>query len=226
MRAAVVLLALAVSALTGCATVVSAGRPFTPTRLAEEPGWLAVGDVPLVKQRRQMDCGPAATAMLLAYWDRPETVDEIRAASGVTERRGVPAGLLRDHLRARGLEAYLVGGELADLERELGAGRPVVVGTVRRGDGGLVAHYQVVVGLHRDRRLLVVLDPAEGWLEITVDVFEKRWVEAKRLALVAFPQVTHRPGSCATPARPRVATDPPRLPSLPTKPRLRIALAL
>jgi len=87
MRAALVALALC----SGCATVVSAGRPFAPARLADEPGWLAVRDVPLVKQRRQMDCGPAAAAMLLAFWDRPETVDAIRAASHVPERRGVPA---------------------------------------------------------------------------------------------------------------------------------------
>lgn len=185
-----VVLAGLVACFAGCATVVSAGRPFAPTRLTEEPGWLAVRDVPLVKQRRQMDCGPAAAAMLLAYWDRAETVDEIRAASRVPDQRGVSAGMLRDHLRARGLEAYLLGGRLTDLERELGAGRPVLVGTVRRGDGGIVAHYQVVVGLHSARREVVVLDPAEGWLVIALETFDKRWVEAKRLALVAFPPVT------------------------------------
>lgn len=187
MRALVLALALALGG--GCATVVSAGRPFTPSRLATEPGWLAVPRVPLVKQRRQMDCGPAAAAMVLAYWERPESVDAIRAASRVPDGRGVPAGALRDHLRARGLEAYLFGGEVADLERELGAGRPVMVGTVRRGDGGLVAHYQVVVGYHPRRREVVVLDPAEGWLEIAWDVFDRRWTEAKHLALVAFPPV-------------------------------------
>lgn len=187
MRAFVVALALVVGG--GCASVVSAGRPFTPSRLGTEPGWLAVRNVPLVKQERQMDCGPAAAAMVLGFWERAESVDAIRAASHVPAQRGVPAGALRDHLRARGLEAYLVGGEVADLERELSAGRPVMVGTVRRGDGGLVAHYQVVVGYHRERRDVVVLDPAEGWLEIEWHVFEKRWSEAKRLALVAFPPV-------------------------------------
>jgi ABC-type bacteriocin/lantibiotic exporter with double-glycine peptidase domain len=174
---------------TGCATVVPAGRPFAAARFVDEPGWLAVRDVPLVRQTRQMDCGPAATAMLLAYWDRGESVEAIRAASGVPAERGVTAGALRDHLRARGLEAYLFGGVMEDLERELSAGRPVMVGTVRRGAGGFVAHYQVVVGLHGERREIVVLDPAEGSLIIALDTFDKRWTEAKRLAMVAFPPV-------------------------------------
>lgn len=186
MRAKLVLLA---TLLSGCATVVSAGRPFSPARLSSEPGWLAVSDVPLVRQKREMDCGPAAAAMVLAYWQRAATVDDIRAASGVSDTRGVSAGALRDILRAHGLDAYLIGGEVGDLERELSAGRPVLVGTVRRGNGGIVAHYQVVVGLHRERELVAVLDPAEGWLEISLPVFEKRWVEARHLVVVAFPPI-------------------------------------
>jgi ABC-type bacteriocin/lantibiotic exporter with double-glycine peptidase domain len=183
----VALLAAALAA--GCATVVPAGRPFAPARFMDEPGWVAVRDVPLVRQRRPMDCGPAAAAMVLAYWDRAESVDAIRAASRVPGERGVSAGALRDHLRSRGLEAYLIGGEVDDLERELLAGRPVLVGTVRRGDGGLVAHYQVVVGLHPERQEVVVHDPAEGSIIIALDVFQRRWLESRRLALLAFPPV-------------------------------------
>jgi ABC-type bacteriocin/lantibiotic exporter with double-glycine peptidase domain len=189
MRTRVFVLAALCAALSGCTSVVSAGRPFAPSRLTAEPGWVAVRDVPLVRQQREMDCGPAAAAMVLAYWQRAASVDDLRAESGVPERRGMSAGTLRDVLRARGLDAYLIGGEIDDLERELAAGRPVLVGTVRRGNGGIVAHYQVVVGLHRERELVAVLDPAEGWLEIKLPVFEKRWVEARHLVVVAFPPV-------------------------------------
>src|SRR5688572_12793621 len=127
-----VLLVVLSATLGACVTVRSAGRPLSPGQLVTEPGWLAVRDVPLVRQRRDMDCGPAAAAMVLGYWERAATVDDIRAASGVPDRRGVSAGALRDILRARGLDAYLIGGEIGDLERELAAGRPVLVGTVRR----------------------------------------------------------------------------------------------
>jgi ABC-type bacteriocin/lantibiotic exporter with double-glycine peptidase domain len=170
--------------VAGCAA--APGRPFSPARLDREKGWLATREVQIVEQQGEMDCGPAAAATLLGFWERRASAAELRRASGVAEDRGLTATALRDLLRARGLEAYLVAGELADLERELGAGRPALVGTLRKGPGGLIAHYQIVAALHRERKQIVVADPAYGWRELPIDAFEKIWTEAKRVLIVAF----------------------------------------
>jgi ABC-type bacteriocin/lantibiotic exporter with double-glycine peptidase domain len=179
----------------GCAS--APGRPFSTARLDREPGWLATRPVPLIEQEGEMDCGPAAAAMLLSFWDRAATPDELRRASGVPAGRGVTAGALRDLLRARGLEAFLVAGELADLETELAAGRPALVGTLRKGPGGLIAHYQVVTAIHRGRRSVVVADPAAGWREIPAAAFDQIWAEARRLLIVTFPPPESRVSSSA-----------------------------
>jgi ABC-type bacteriocin/lantibiotic exporter with double-glycine peptidase domain len=169
--------------LAGAACATGQARPFSPSRFDREPGWTAVRGVPLVLQRDRYDCGAAATSMVLAFWRRPETVAELRAESGVPKDRGLTAGWLRDHLRERGLAAYLVEGTVDDLAAELDAGHPVMVGVVR----GKLAHYQVVIGLDRRRGVLVVMDSIGGWLEMPIATFERTWTPARKLTLVAFP---------------------------------------
>lgn len=175
-------LALALLVGAGCVTTDLGGRPFAPSRFTRESGWTAVRGVPLVLQRRELDCGAAAITMVLRFWQRPTTVDEVRAESGMPDSRGLQAGWLRDLVRGRGLEAFLIEGSLDDLAHELAAGRPVLVGVAR----GRVAHYQVVIGLDRARGRLVVMDPAGGWLEYELDRFTPRWNAARRLALVVL----------------------------------------
>lgn len=165
------------------ACAATPGRPFSPARLDREPGWLATRPVTLTQQEGAMDCGPAAAAMILAFWDRPAPLAELRAG----DDRGLAAVALRDLLRARGLEAYVVQGQIADLERELEAGRPAVVGSLREGPDGIIAHYQVVAALHRANRRIVVADPAAGWRELPLDGFDKLWSKARRVLIVAFP---------------------------------------
>ncbi len=175
-----------VGATTGCAGSLDLGRPFAPSRLEREQGWTGVPGVPLVLQRGPLDCGAAATAMVLRYWRQPATSDGLRLASGLPSERGLPAGWMRDHVRSRGLEAYLIEGTVDDLRHELDARRPVLVGVVR----GRVAHYQVVIGYHPERRSVAVVDPVGGWLEIPLETFERSWAPSKRLTLVAFPPPT------------------------------------
>jgi ABC-type bacteriocin/lantibiotic exporter with double-glycine peptidase domain len=170
----------------GCAA--APGRPVSPARLAREPGWLATRPIPLTLQVGEMDCGPAAASMLLAFWGRGEPPAALRAEAGVPEDRGLTAVTLRDLIRARGLGAHLLSGEIADLERELAAGRPALVGTLRKGPGGLIAHSQLVAALHRQRGLVVVADPAVGWRELTLEAFQTLWSRAHRVLIVAFPR--------------------------------------
>src|SRR5688572_29999083 len=125
-------LPLALAALLGaCSTSYSgSARTATPATVQSDTGWVRVDDVPLVKQRRETDCGAAAIAMVVAYWTGASPPDLI-AGVGRASKRGIKAGRLRDFARKHGLAAFLVQGELADLEHELRQGRPVLVGLAK-----------------------------------------------------------------------------------------------
>src|SRR5262249_23259981 len=95
---------------TGCAAAYRGGaRPLASADL-RAPGWVAVADGPEIHQPRELDCGPAAAAMVLGFWGYRTDPDALRSASGTPISSGVQAGTLRDLLRLRGLEAFLVEG--------------------------------------------------------------------------------------------------------------------
>ena len=180
MRRALVAAACAV----GCSSYTGSARDFSPDRLRREPGWLAVRAVPIERQREEEDCGAAAAAMLLSYWTG-EPPAAIAARLRPAPKGGHTAGHLREVVRERGLAAYLVQGTMQDLERELRGGRPVLVGLVKPQRKDLVlTHYELVVGLHLARGLVVTLDPAEGWRENDREGFLAEWSGSHHLALV------------------------------------------
>src|SRR5215470_5571146 len=128
MRSWAVLACAALSA--ACVSYRGAGHSFEPQRLVEA-GWTATPSVPVLRQVRELDCGPVATAMLLGYWGKKTEPDALRAEAHVGPERALSAGTIRDLVKARGLDAYLVEGEVDDLQRELAAGRPVLVGLAK-----------------------------------------------------------------------------------------------
>src|SRR5262245_52314712 len=104
--------------VSACAGTRELGRPFEPRRLVKEPGWTAAAaNLRPIRQTRELDCGPVATAMLLDFWGRDVDVEALRREAGMKPDRGLPAGDIRRLLRARGLLAFLVEGELGDLQR-------------------------------------------------------------------------------------------------------------
>lgn len=173
----------------GCATTGGVGgEVFAPNRLAGEPGWTGTPGVPVLRQTRELDCGPVAAAMLLGFWGRPVAPDALRAEAKIQPQHGLPAGELRDLLRARGLSAYLVKGGIDDLEHELAAGRPVLVGLAKPfNDKQALGHYEIVAGLNRKEEKIATVDPGGGWREYPLKVFMAEWDPTKRLTIIAGP---------------------------------------
>lgn len=191
--AAVAALALALTGGAGCGYRGSA-VDASPKAVAAEPGWITVRDVPLVSQAGKSDCGAAAMTMLLKFWGSTDATlaDTAAALPADAGKEGQRAGDLRDLARARGLEAFLVTAELADLEAQLALGRPVLVG-LQKPVGlpigrrqRVLAHYEIVIGLHPQKRQILTLDPAEGLRRNSIEGFAKEWEPSKRLALIAF----------------------------------------
>lgn len=153
-----------------------------------EPGWIVVRGVPVIRQESAHDCGAAALAMVLEHWGVPDASADIRRSVSTTEDRRVSAGHLRQFARDKGMRAFLISGAETDLEHELGAQRPVLVGLVQRYAGSrALSHYEVVIGVNPTTHRVLLLDPGHGPREDELASFEREWRDAGGLTLVVAP---------------------------------------
>lgn len=172
-------------ALAGCYR--GGAHSVSAADLRAEDGWQLVAGVPLIRQPSEHECGPAALAMVLRRWGIPADVARVARATG-GEGLSVGAGALRDEARRRGLQAFLIRGEVDDLVREVALNRPVLVGLVQRyTNNRAYAHYEVVVGINARSRQLLLLDPGNGMREDAMSSFSQEWEGAGRLTLVVGP---------------------------------------
>jgi hypothetical protein len=136
-----------------------------------------------VRQRERDDCGVAAVTMVLSRMAPEASPPAPRVPAG-----GLRAGELRDLLRDEGLRAFVIEGTVADLEHELAAGRPVIVGTITPiSRKKAFHHFEVVVAYHREERRVATIDPAAGWRIHGLDDFVARWGASGHTAVVALP---------------------------------------
>ena len=180
-------------ALVGCVLAsgcyLGSARTATPADLASpDDSWNLVENVRPVRQIAREDCGAAALAMVLGYWALPGTRDDIAAANPPAPERGIRAAALRDFARRQGLQAFVIKGELADLDREITRHRPVLVGVMKRYGGRVYPHYEVVVGMSRRQGRILTLDPAHGLRVNSREGFTAEWLAAGRLTLIVFPR--------------------------------------
>jgi hypothetical protein len=203
--AARVFLAAAALVAGACSSYTGTARAFAPAELAREPGWIAVRQVTPVRQATEYECGAAAIAMVVSYWTGAAPHSLVAKLRPVPER-GLAAGRLREFARAHGLAAFLIQADLSDLEREVAAGRPVLVGLAKPQRRGVLSHYEVVVAVHPASRRIVTLDPGRGWQENTFAGFLAEWRPVRGLALVvsrtAPPLVRARGGTAPGPPSP------------------------
>lgn len=182
MRAAALVI-LAVLTGAGCSPYTGGARPVSPHESLA--GYVRAAPTPVVLQKKETDCGLAALAMVAAAWNRAVSVEELAKASPPTDK-GVRLAKLRDLARARGLEAYAIAGTREDLARELGNGRPVVVGLVMPYVGNkFLGHYEVAIALDPRRGDLVTLDPATGRsMRRDIKTLEAEWAPSHHATLV------------------------------------------
>lgn len=145
-----------------------------------EPGWRSVEGVPELRQKTEVDCGPVALEMVARYWQRGSDAPDTPFAERVS------AGDLRDAARAAGYRAFLVEGTLNDIEHELAERRPVIVGMAKPTSKGALGHYEVVVGLNKERQLIATHDPALGPRRYAFEDFVREWIGAGRPLLVVI----------------------------------------
>jgi ABC-type bacteriocin/lantibiotic exporter with double-glycine peptidase domain len=173
-------------ALGGCYR--GSAHSVSPADLTREPGWELVHDVRFIPQAKEHDCGVAALAMVFEHWGVAPAATAALSSQGTPGDDGIAAGAMRDLARREGLRAFLIQGEQADLAREIGLNRPVLVGVVQKYTTRAYAHYEVVTGINTRTHEVLMLDPGRGLRQDTWDAFAAEWGGANRLALVVGPR--------------------------------------
>ena len=183
---------LSLSAAGGCASYRGSSHEVSAATLAKQPGWVRLDEVELVRQKGIKDCGSAALSTVLEYLEpRGHGLDRQSIESTLREKpgEGLTAGQLRDYAKARGFDAFVIKGSLDDLQHEIDAGRPVIVGVHKPlSNKEVLAHYEVVVGYHSDRGDVLTLDPSRGLRRFDRDGFLAEWESAGMVTLVVMPK--------------------------------------
>ena len=118
--------------------------------------------VPTILQQAQVECGAACLGMVLAHFDRWESLETLREACGVS-RDGADAIAIVEAGAAFGLDYTAQRGTLEDLN---GLAVPSIL-WVRR------SHFVVLEGIHGGT--VYINDPARGRREATVDDFASEY---------------------------------------------------
>ena len=160
---------------------------------AEEPANLWI-DVPFVPQQKD-GCGAAGVAMVMQYWEQHEGRPLQPAAEPAQILRtlyapaahGIYASAIVRYFQQNGYRAFAFAGQPADLEKQLAAGRPLLV-ALKPGSAPTL-HYVVVVGLNQPQQIVLVNDPAQRkLLKEHLPQFEQQWNAAERWTLLAVPE--------------------------------------
>ena len=176
--------ALVLAVLCACQLPYAGGaRAVQPAQL--DAHYLRAATTPVVVQKQESECGLAALAMIAGAWGRHWSVDDLAHRLHPTDQ-GVKLGALRDLARDRGLEAYAVRASSNDLQHELAAGRPVLLGLVLPFDHDRNrSHYEVAVAMDPGSGTVITIDPATGrWMRRSRAVLDVEWKAAGYAALV------------------------------------------
>jgi len=194
-------LVVCIAGLSACHLSYKGGATtVSPAALSANDGLLQAKATPVVKQLNRADCGLAALAMVAGAWGHTWSVNDM-AIRLKPSKNGVKLKRLRDLARDRGLDAYAVKGTFADLEHELRAGRPVLLGLVLPYDQDKnLHHYEVAVAIDPKDHTVITRDPQTGELmRREKKILDLEWKTAGYATLVV---VGERPKSATASAAP------------------------
>lgn len=172
--------------LSGCALVLPQTSALDEEKPQGLPGQAELAGVPFFAQE-DYQCGPAALAMSLAYFQPGVTSDQLVDQVYLPSRQGSLQVEMLAAARRHGMVSYQLAPRFDDVLREVAGGLPVVV----LQDYGVwplsIWHYAVVIG-YDYRRLEVILHSGRNRrLTMPFGVLEYTWKESDYWAMVAAP---------------------------------------
>ena len=176
--------------LLAIATLLSLGACATPQTAAlradygDLPARAEVADVPFFPQEK-FYCGPAATAMTLAWSGLPVTQDDLVPQVYTPGREGTLQPDIVTAMRRNGRLAVQVES-LPDILAELAAGRPVLVFQNLALDWYPQWHFAVAIGYDLDDGKLFLRSGTVERHEMSMATFEHTWRRGEYWALVVL----------------------------------------
>lgn len=130
-------------------------------------------NVPYVRQIADHTCGPAALAMMLAYWRKPASQQQLIRQVQTTEYSGTTRKNLIRAARAAGLYTHShSNASYAELRSLVQQGIPVLVNYREPEEN--TGHYGVVVAATASH--LLIHDPYHGpAFKMPTALFQRRW---------------------------------------------------
>lgn len=172
--------------LGGCALILPQTSDLHEKLPVGLPERVELKDVPFFPQE-DYQCGPAALATALAYFQPGVTADQLVDQVYLPARQGSLQVEMLAAARRNGMVAYALAPSFEDVLREVAGGLPVVV----LQDYGVwpvsVWHYAVVVGYDYPRLEVILRSGQNQRLPMPFGVLEYTWKESDYWAMVAAP---------------------------------------
>lgn len=159
----------------GCRSTVSDGKSVNAAHIEDVPFY----------ESSEGDCGAAAMAMVLGYWDVPVSMDSVREALQSQSGRGTLTIDMQWFAQSSGYEGRVLHLDRDGLRRLIRAGIPAIL-LVDYGFGPVQRdHYIVVVG-YGGARYRVHSGSEQNRL-VNADRLESRWRRNRGWTLVVAP---------------------------------------
>lgn len=161
---------------------------------ASQPALLWL-NVPFEKQEKNA-CGAASLSMVMQYWAQQQGKTAGPDANSASimrelyseEAKGIFASQLKRYLERHDFRVFVFEGSWDDLDRHLAKGRPLIVALGEFGSRGPL-HYVVAAGIDRERRDVMINDPASRKLRrVAWQEFDRDWSGTKHWTLLAVPR--------------------------------------
>jgi tetratricopeptide (TPR) repeat protein len=146
---------------------------------------LELADTPFFPQE-DYQCGPAALATVLSASGLTVSPDELRAQVYLPGRRGSLQIELLAASRRHGRLPYVLDPEWPAIQRELQAGRPVLVLQNLGLTWYPVWHYAVVIGFDPVHQDVILRSGIEARRIIDINRFMRSWAQASNWAVVVL----------------------------------------
>jgi ABC-type bacteriocin/lantibiotic exporter with double-glycine peptidase domain len=138
-------------------------------------------DIPFKEQTQANCCGLVCLSMVLEYWTESPFIFNMENID--CPEKGFSGKELKEIAIAKGYNAFIYKGDLADIYKNLSLTRPVIVILRNLGSN----HYVVVSGYSQDGKL-IVNNPSEGRMFYDPESFMNRWEKANYFSFLVLPK--------------------------------------
>ncbi len=173
--------------LSGCSLIAPQTYALKEQRPADLPLRAELTQVPFYPQEDYF-CGPAALAMVLNSAGVKVSPEELVDQVYLPGRKGSLQVEMLAAARRKGLIAYELAPQVADMLREVAAGSPAIVLENYGPFSWLpVWHYSVVVGYDLEKQEVIRRSGIQRRRPTPLTIFEKIWKHENYWAMIAVP---------------------------------------